>query len=143
MTDAMITALMELIFQNENMAGIGDATGLRGSVADGNFYFSLYSKNPRNYPEDELDYTGYARQPLSRDTSGFSVSGTTASNQSLIQFPNNTGEDTQTATYFGIHTASSGGSLFASAPLASQITVAPGPVTTIETGQIVIEFERL
>ena len=34
--------LLKLIFQNTNIANIGDGTGLRGSSVAGDFYIALY-----------------------------------------------------------------------------------------------------
>ena len=45
-TDASEQALLDLIFLNTNWANIGDATGLRGSSAAGNFWISLHTADP-------------------------------------------------------------------------------------------------
>ena len=43
---ALLTDLLELIFQNLDCANIGDATGLRGSITAGSLYVSLHTANP-------------------------------------------------------------------------------------------------
>jgi hypothetical protein len=45
-SDAFETAFLQLMFQNANIANIGDATGLRGSVAAGQLFLALHSADP-------------------------------------------------------------------------------------------------
>lgn len=125
-TNAFETALLQHIFQNADVALIGDATGLRGSTTAGSLFVSLHTADPGetgNQTTSETTYTGYARQGVVRSGSGWAVSGNNASNVAPITFgPCTTG--TATITHFGIGTASTGtGSLLFKGALAASISV--------------------
>lgn len=45
-SNAFETALLTLIFNNTNLANVGDATGLRGSTTAGSFYIGLHTADP-------------------------------------------------------------------------------------------------
>jgi hypothetical protein len=67
-----------LLFNNTNIANIGDATGLRGSSAAGSLYLALHSADPGeagNQSTNEVTYSGYARKAVARSSAGFTVSG--------------------------------------------------------------------
>jgi hypothetical protein len=99
--------LMLLIFNNTNIANIGDATGLRGSTAAGSFYIALHTADPGeagNQSTSEAAYTGYARQAVARTSAGFTVSGTNPTqiaNAAAVVFPTSTA-GTPTVTHFSI-----------------------------------------
>lgn len=125
-TNAFETALLQHIFQNADIALIGDATGLRGSTTAGSLFVSLHTADPGetgNQTTSETTYTGYARQGVVRSGSGWAVSGNNASNAAPITFgPCTAG--TATITHFGIGTASTGtGSLLFKGVLAASISV--------------------
>lgn len=111
-SNAWETGLLQHLFQNSDVANIGDATGLRGSTAAGNLYVSLHSADPGEAGDQstsEATYGSYARQAVVRSAGGWSVSGNTASNVAAVTFPTgSSGAVAQNATYFGIGTASSG-----------------------------------
>jgi hypothetical protein len=112
-TDAFETALLQLLFTNANLANIGDATGLRGSTTAGSFFVSLHTADPGeagNQTTSECNYTGYARVGVARSGSGWTVTGNSVSPVANIDFvnPTNTTNLPQTATHFGIGTASTG-----------------------------------
>lgn len=86
--DSFETALLQHIFQNANIADIGDATGLRGSSTAGNFYIALYTAAPTDSTQGtETVYTNYARVGVARSAGGWTVSGNNCSNTSAITFP--------------------------------------------------------
>ena len=135
MSNAAETAFLQLIFSNTNFANVGDATGLRGSSTAGNFYLSRHTADPGeagNQTTNEASYTSYARVAVSR-TTGFSVSGNSATlAAALTSFPQCTG-GTNTITYFGIGTDSSGaGTLLFSGPLDSSLSVTTGVTPQLE-----------
>lgn len=45
-TNAFETAVLDNWFRNQNIANVGDATGIRGSSADGSLYVSLHTSDP-------------------------------------------------------------------------------------------------
>jgi len=86
--DNFETNLLELIFNNTNLANIGDSTGLRGSSTAGNFYIALYSVTPSDSVEGtEAVFTNYARVAVARSGAGWTVSGNLATNAAAITFP--------------------------------------------------------
>ena len=45
-SDTFENALLLLMFNNSNIANVGDATGIRSSTAAGSLYFSLHTADP-------------------------------------------------------------------------------------------------
>ena len=127
MSNAFETELLELIFNNAAIANIGDAGGLQPSATAGSLYVSLHSADPGEAGTQltsEVAYTNYARVAVARSAGGWTVSGNTASNTALIQFPQ-CGASGATATYVGIGTLSAaGGLLLYSGQLGSSLTIA-------------------
>mgnify|MGYP003543898692 CR=1 FL=1 len=110
-SNAWETALLNLVFNNTDAANIGDATGLRGSSTAGSLYVGLHTADPGeagSQTTNECAYTSYARVAVARSGAGWTVSGNAVTNAALVQFPQCTG-GSETATYFSIGTASSGG----------------------------------
>jgi len=100
--------LMLLVFNNTNIADVGDATGLRGSSTAGSLYVSLHTAWPStNQTTSECAYGSYARRDVARSGSGFTVSSGSVSNAGAVQFPAAT-SSSETAQFFAIGTASSG-----------------------------------
>lgn len=105
-------SLLLLVFNNTNIANVGDATGLRGSSTAGSLYLSLHTSDPGEAGDqttNEIGYTSYARVAVARASGagGFTVSGNAATlTDALTSFPAGSG-GSGTATHFGIGTASS------------------------------------
>lgn len=102
--------LLQLIFNNVDIADIGDASGLQNSATAGSLYVALHTADPGeagNATTSEAAYTSYARVAVTRDGAGWTVSGNSATNTALIQFPECTG-GSETITHVSITTASSG-----------------------------------
>jgi hypothetical protein len=86
--DSFENALLLLIFNNTNIANIGDATGLRGSTTVGSLYIALYTVAPTDSTQGtETVYTNYARVAVARTVGGWTVSGNACSNAAAITFP--------------------------------------------------------
>ena len=126
-TDTLENQLLQLLFQNANLGGIGDATGLRGSTAAGSLYISLHTADPGEagaQNTSEAGYAGYARVGVARSAAGWAVTDNEASNVGTVQFPAATG-GTSTITHVGIGTAQSGaGKLLYRLALASPSSLA-------------------
>lgn len=118
--------LQLLLFNNTNFANVGDATGLRGSSTAGSLYISLHTADPGEagtQTTSECAYTSYARVAVARSSAGFTISTNTVSNAANVTFPKATG-GSETATYFGIGTDSSGtGTLLMSGALGSSLPI--------------------
>jgi hypothetical protein len=126
------TALVDLYFQNTAAANIGNAGGLQPSSVAGSWFISLHTANPGvtgNQQTSEAGYGSYARVGIARSGSGWTVTGNQpciAENAAACTFPTSSG-GSETETYFGIGTASSGtGSLLISAILSSSLLVTTG-----------------
>ena len=128
-SNAWETALLNLVFNNTDAANIGDATGLRGSSTAGSLYVSLHTGDPGeagNQTTNECAYTSYARVAVARTSGGWTISGNAVTNAALVQFPQCTG-GSETATYFGIGTASSStGVLLYKGALSASLAVSSG-----------------
>lgn len=135
-TNSFESAILSLIFENANAANIGDATGLRGSSTAGVFYISLHTSDPGeagSQTTNETNYTSYARVSVARSTSGWTVTGNSASPDAAISFPACTG-GTATITHFGIGSDSSGaGNLFLSGTVSPNISVSSGVTPQLTT----------
>jgi len=135
--------LLALIFNNTDIADIGDAAGLQNSATAGNLYVSLHTADPGeggNQTTSEANYTSYARVAVARSSGGWTVSGSSVSNTSAIVFPQATG-GSNTITHVGIGTASSGtGKLLFKAPLG---TAVQGPFTAKTDDTITIPGHTL
>lgn len=121
------TQYLTLVYNNDDITLIGDAAGLLGSATAGSFYVSLHTGDPGEAGDQttsEATYTSYARVAVARTTGGFTVSGNSVSNAAAVTFAECTG-GSNTITYFGIGTASSGsgGKLLGSGALTSSLAV--------------------
>lgn len=143
-TNAFEDAILKLIFQNVDIANIGDAAGLQNSLADGSLYIVLLTADPGDAGSvaAEATYTGYARKAVARGTTEWGVSSGTASNNNSVTFDPCTGLS-DTITHFGVatagvrdiadliyHAALSGGSLAVSNNITPEF--APGVLTIAE-----------
>lgn len=126
-SNAAETALLALLFNNTDFAGIGDAGGLQNSAAAGSLYVSLHTSDPGEAGDqttNETAFTNYARVAVARSGAGWTVSGNSATNAAQITFPQ-CGASGATITHVGIGTDSSGaGVLLYSGALNSSLAVA-------------------
>lgn len=139
MTNAAETAFLSLFFTNADWANVGDAAGLQNSASAGSFYISLHTADPGEAGDQttsEATYTSYARVAVARSGAGWTVSGNNCSNAAAVSFPACTG-GTNTITYFGIGSASSGaGNLFMSGALGSSLAVSTGITPQFAIGDL-------
>lgn len=121
--------LLKLIFNNDDIALIGDAAGLQNSATAGSLYVSLHTADPGEAGDqttNETAYTNYTRVAVARTTGGWTVSSNTVSNAALVQFPQ-CGATGATLTHFGVGTDSSGaGKLLYSGALTASLAVSSG-----------------
>lgn len=135
-------SLLLLIFNNTNIANVGDATGLRGSSTAGSLYIALHTADPGEAGDQttsEAAYTSYARVAVARSGAGFTVSGTaptTVANAGAVTFPACTGS-TATCTYFSIGVASAGASvILLSGALTASLAVSTGITPAFAIGAL-------
>lgn len=143
-SNAFENSLLLLVFNNTNIADIGDATGLRGSSAAGSLYVSLHTGDPGEagtQATSEATYTGYARVAVARSGAGFTVSGANVSNAAAVGFgPCTAG--TNTITHFGIGVASSGSTvLLVSGALSASLAVSSGITPSFAIGAMDVDVD--
>lgn len=127
-------ALLQLIFNAVTIANIAQNAS---SSPLTNLYLSLHTADPAvggTQTSNEAAYTSYARVAVVRTSSGWTVSGLTVSLQSTTAFPAATG-GSETETYFGVGTASSGtGELLGRGTISPSIVVSSGVTPQLTTG---------
>lgn len=137
------TELLNLIFNNDNIANVGDATGLRGSSAAGSLYLSLHTGDPGEagtQETNEISYTGYARVAVARSSAGFTVSGNSVVLAGDEDFGKMTAGAGGTVTHFGVGTASSGaGVLLYKGTTDPDILVEAGTIPRLEAATSITE----
>lgn len=104
-------ALALLMYNNDNAANIGDATGLRGSSTAGSEYFALHTAWPGyagNQSTSETAYSGYSRQAVARSSSGFTVTNGVVTLASAVSFPAASAGASGTLLFWSLGSASSG-----------------------------------
>lgn len=131
-----------LVFNNTNIANVGDATGLRGSTTAGSLYVSLHTADPGEagaQNTSETTYTSYARVAVARSGAGFTVTNNSVSPAADVVFPACTG-GTATITHFGLGTASSGaGVLLYKGTVTPNIAVSSGVTPRLTTASAITE----
>jgi hypothetical protein len=142
-SDAFETALLGLLFNNTNIANIGDATGVRSSTTAGSLFFALHTADPGeagSQTTNEVAYTSYARVGVARSGAGFVVTGNSVSPVADVTFPECTG-GTATATHFSIGTGNTGvsGTVLYKGSLTPSIAIATGVTPRIRNTSTVTE----
>lgn len=134
--------LLLLLFNNTDIANLGDASGILGSATAGSLYLSLHTSDPGeagNQTTNECAYTSYAREAVARSGSGFTVSGNSVVLAADVEFTAATG-GSETATHFGVGTASSGsGKLMYSGTLTPNIAITTGVTPIIDATTSITE----
>ena len=135
--------LLLLIFNNTDIANVGDAGGLRGSATAGSLYWSLHTSDPGEAGTaitNETAYTSYARQGLTRNGTNFVVTGDTVNPGANVDFPACTASPGGAITHFGIvSTASGAGKLLYKGAFGTSITMNVGTIPRIGTGTAITE----
>lgn len=111
-SDWLENGILNLLLNNVNIAGIGDATGLRGSAVPGSLWLSLHTADPGEtgnaQTTSEATYAGYARVAVVRTGSAWTVVGGVASPAANITFPASSSGTTQRITHVCVGTAATG-----------------------------------
>lgn len=101
LVDAFETEILELIFENADLVGIGD--NLLGAVTPGSFYIALFTADPTDTGSiaAEATYTGYARKAIVRAGAQWTTATGATENTAAITFDACTG-GSNTITHFAI-----------------------------------------
>lgn len=130
MADAFETNLGLLLFQNTDLANVGDAAGLQNSTAAGSTQLALatvaYNDADTLLTADEVAYTGYSRPTQARSSGGWSSSGDTISNAALIQFGEMSAGGPDTVVHVGLGFLGTGNQLDLHQDLASDLVINNG-----------------
>lgn len=135
-------------FENDWLKLIFNATAI-ANLADNaasspltNLYVSLHTADPGEagtQSTSEATYTSYARVAVARTSGGWTVTGNSVSPVANIDFPVATG-GTNTITYFGVGSASSGaGTLYYSGAISPTISVVTGVIPRLTTASTITE----
>lgn len=132
------SALLNLLLNNTAVAGLGDATGIVGSTADGSLYLALHTASPGTggQSNNECAYGSYARVAITRDGTGWLVVGANATNLLEVAWPECT-SGSETATHWSLGIASSGATQqITSGALTSSLAITSGVVPTAAVGEL-------
>lgn len=132
-------AIMALIFNGTAIANIANNASV-GPLTT--LYVSLHTADPGeagNQATTECNYTSYARVAVTRDGTGWQVTGNSVSPAANIDFPTGTG-GSGTATHFGIGTAATGnGVLLYSGTITPNIVTGNGITPRLSTSGTITE----
>ncbi len=130
---------LKLIFNATAIANIADNAGSSPLTS---LYVSLHTADPTsagNQSSSEATYTSYARVGVTRNSSGWTISGNSCSPAATISFPACTG-GTNTITNFSIGTASTGsGKILYTGTVTPNIAVASGVTPQLTTATTITE----
>lgn len=131
--------LLRLIFNATAIANIADNAA---SSPLTNLYVSLHIGDPGEAGDqttNECSYGSYARVAVARTTGGWTVTNNSVSPVANIDFPAAT-SGSQTATHFGVGTASSGaGKLLYKGTITPNIAISTGVTPRLTTATAITE----
>lgn len=140
--DTFENELLLHIFNNSDIALIGDATGLRGSTTAGSLHVSLHTADPGEAGDQttsETSYGSYARVAVARSGAGWTVTGNSVSPAANIDFAAAT-SGTPTLTHFAVGTAASGaGKILYKGAITPNIVIANGVIPRLTTATAITE----
>ncbi len=142
-SNTIANELALLLFNNTDIANIGDAAGLQNSATAGSYYLHLHTADPGdagNSSTSECAYTSYASVAVARSGAGWTVTSRAVTNAADIIFPTS-GSGPEIATHWSIAKESAGASVIMfkgtlTTPLTININIAP----RINAGDLDINF---
>lgn len=136
-TTASANAFLQLLLHNVAFAGIGDAGGLRPSVAAGDLVIGLHVGDPGaggTQSTAEAAYPGYARVAAPRGVAAWEITDNVFENLASIEFPESTAVAPE-VTHFTIGTAGTGaGTILLRGKLASPVAINVGTEPRFKAG---------
>jgi len=130
MTDGFENALALLLFNTTALTDVGDAGGLRATVAPGSTQLALatvaLTDASTALTQTEAAYTTYARPTQARSSAGWTVTGATADNAALIQFGEMTAGGPVTVVHMGLGFIDTGSVLRLHQDLANDLVINNG-----------------
>lgn len=142
-SSAFAEGLLKHLFQNANIANVGDGTGLRGSTTPGNLYVALHTASPDvggSQTANETAYEGYERIAVPRTDTDWVVDGNEVNPAADVLFGECTDDAGAPLTHWSIGVAaSSGGLVLYFGTLAPNITMAVGVQPKVKAASSVTE----
>lgn len=128
--------LMKLVFNGTAIPNIADNAA---SAPLTDLYVGLHTADPGeggDQTTSECSYGSYARIPVSRSSSGWTVTGNAITNAGAITFPTAT-SGSETATHFSIGTAPTGaGKILARGALTTGLPISTGIQPEFAAGEL-------
>lgn len=140
-TDIFENDLLKLIFNGTAIAGLAD-NAVAGAYTT--LYMSLHTSDPTDaatsgQATNETTYTGYARVGISRDSGGWTVTGSSVSPVANVEFGTCTA-GTATITHAGIGTSATGtGKLIYGGAITPPISVGVGVIPRLTPASTITE----
>jgi hypothetical protein len=135
--------LLKLIFQNTDVADIGDAAGLQNSATTGFLYVSLHTAaldDTSVQNTSEIAYTNYTRVGVTRTSGGWTITNNTVNPTAAISFPTAGASGGATATWFAVGVAASGATkILYKGTIAPSIVVSEGVTPQLTTQTAITE----
>lgn len=143
-----MSGFMGTTFANDVLALILNATGI-ANIADNtatspltNLYWSLHTASPTaagNQTSNEAAYPTYGRVAASRSNTGFTGAAGVWNPAATVVFPTSTGTPSETETYAGLGSATSGsGKLFFAGTVSPTLVVTnPGVTPQLTTASTI------
>lgn len=136
-TNTTETAILSLIFTATAWADIAENDSAAPATS---FYISLHTASPGEAGTQETNetaYTGYARIAVTRDGTGWTVTGGSVVNDAEIAFGQCTAAPGGAITHVGLGLSLSGaGTLLLSNPLDNSVTMQVGAVPIFSIGEL-------
>lgn len=139
-SDVFENDFLKLVFNAVPMALLADNASVTPLTS---LYVSLHTADPTEtgtQVTNEIAYTSYARVPVARDATGWTVTANVVSPVSPISFPTGTPGVGGTATYFAVGTAAVGaGKVLYSGPIVPSVTCGDGVTPKLSTASAISE----
>ena len=137
----MDRAVIELLFMNADLVGIGDQNGLKGSDIEGNLYIALLTGDPGENGDQNVEatYQGYTRVPVIRGDPGWEYKEGGAKNVPVATWQPNEGS-LATITHFAVMDSLQGGNMLFRKELPSPIDIPTGDQAQISYNQLTVKM---
>jgi len=139
-SDTFENDLLKLVFNGTAISNLADNAA---SSPLTNLYVSLHTADPGETGTEatnEISYTGYARVPVARSSSGWTVSGNSVSPVAAVTFGPMTAGAGGTATFWAVGVAVSGATkILYSGAISPSIVVGVNVTPLLSTGTNITE----
>lgn len=139
-TTAFAGDFLKAIFHGTPIAGLLDNASTDALT---NLQIALHTADPGvggSQSTSEVNYTGYARVPVARSASGWTINANVCSPTNVIEFGEMTAGTPSVATHFSVGTAATGaGKILWRFPLTPNIDIKNGTVPRIRNNSTLTE----